>query len=141
MSGRTLETLLRLRRLAVDTAMRDLAVAVRESVTAERHLATLNAAFAEEAGPAGRLAREAPALAPSAAWHARARREVAKAEARAGTAGKQVAAQQQVLGDARAAARSVEAGIDRRSAARRAAALGRAQHELEDIARAGSRRA
>lgn len=135
MAHDTLEALLRIRRLAVEEAMRNVAASLQEASQARRALAALTEAIARERAIARDLMPADPRLAAFGPWQARTRQDIAHAAARLDHADRAIAAAQAALGEARGAARAMEAALERRRAEENAAAWRRAQHELEDVAR------
>lgn len=135
MAARTLEALLRLRRLAVEAAMQALAAAIQEEAQARGALAELEAAFAREQAAARALTGVTLGCDLFAAWQARSRPGLAVAREWLRRAEQAAAEAQAGLGEARGAARAVELALERRRFAQRAAASREAQHELDDVAR------
>lgn len=140
MAGGTFDALLRIRRLAVDAAARELGAAIRAGDQARQARAALTEAMAREQAVGRAMAASDPALVPFAAWQARARRGLEEAAARERQAEDAITAAREALGAARGAARAIELAIARRTAAAAQAAAHAAQLELEDVAQSARAR-
>lgn len=135
MARDTLDTLLRLRRLAVDEAARALGAALRQEAQATQVVARLEAMLAHESTVTRGLATEDRVATPFAAWRARARQEMIRARTDVAAAGAGVVAAQDALGEARGGLRALETAIARAQAEDATAAARSAQHTLDDMAR------
>ena len=130
-----LDTLLRLRRLAVQERIRDLATAIRTEQQSALTQAACAEAITRETAEAQRLAQRDAALAGFAPWRARATQALRDAEAQVTQAGKATQAARSELGAARGAMRAVELALERRKAGTDLAAQRSAQHAFDDATR------
>jgi flagellar export protein FliJ len=129
-----LETLLRLRHLAVDQARRGLADCLRAESAAAHAVAEIEAAIEREAGVAANLASDDAEVEAFAAWLRRIRpkqRAAHVAEAQAEVATAQGRA---VLAAARAGVRAAEKMLEEHAAAIRDEAEHRAQRDIDEAA-------
>ena len=130
-----LDTLLRLRRMAVHDGMRGLAASIRiEDEACRTHAAFAETMQREIADARSLMARDAR-LAAQAAWHQPAAQALLQAGAQVVQAGEQTSAARATLGDARGAMRAVELELDRRKAKVELEAERAAQHVLDDATR------
>jgi len=130
-----LDTLLRLRRLAVQDGMRALAEAIRIEEQACQAQAACAQAIVQETAEARHLADRDATLAGFAPWRARAAQALRDAEAHVAEAGEATQTARAMLGDARGAMRAMELALERRQAATELAVQRSAQHALDDAAR------
>jgi len=130
-----LDTLLRLRRLAVQDRMRALAAAIRTEEQACRAQAACAQTIVQETAEARHLAERDAALAGFVPWRARAAQALRDAEAQAIHAGEATQTARAMLGDARGAMRAMELALDRRKAATELATQRATQHALDDATR------
>jgi hypothetical protein len=130
-----LDTLLRLRRMAVQDRIRDLAAAIRAEEQACRTQAACTEAMARETAEARRLADHDAALAGFMPWRARATRALLDAETQVTNAGAATHTARAQLGEARGAMRAVELAVDRRKADADLAEQRSAQHAFDDATR------
>jgi hypothetical protein len=130
-----LDMLLRLRRLAVQDRMRELAVAMRTEEEAGRTRAACAQTLAQETAKARSLAAGDAVLAGFVPWRARATQAVRDADAQLTFAGEANRTAQAMLGEARGAVRALELAIERRDAAAELGAQRLAQHALDDATR------
>ena len=126
-----LESLLRLRRLAVDEARRGLADCLRAESQAAEALAALEAAIERETDVAADLSAGDAEVEAFAAWLRRMRPKQQAAEAQAEAATAQGRA---ILAAARAAVSAVEDMLAEHTAERKAEAQRQAQHEIDEAA-------
>ena len=130
-----LATLLRLRRLAVQDRIRDLAAAIR---TEEQSILTQAAradAITRETVQAQCMAQSHAGLAGFLPWHARASQALQDAEAQVVLAGAATGEARSHLGAARGAMRAVELAMDRRKADADLAAQRAEQLAFDDATR------
>jgi flagellar export protein FliJ len=137
MMGDPLLPLLRLRRLARDAALQDLAAALRAEADAAQGVAELEAAIARETEAAGALSGDDSVVEAFGRWLREARRARGAAEARRDGASAEVGLARAVLAAARAAVEAAEALAERRREEARAAALRGEQHALDESAARG----
>jgi flagellar export protein FliJ len=134
MSGDPLETLLRMRRLAVDEARRELGACLRAEGEAAQTVAAIEAAIRRETAVATSLATGDAEVEAFAAWlrRIRPRQRAALAAEEAAEAGAVQA--RAVLGAARAAVRATEQMLEKRAVAMEADAQRQAQREIDEVA-------
>ena len=132
--GDPLPPLLRLRRLARDAALQDLATALRAEADAAQGVAELEGAITRETEAAGALSGDDAVVEAFGRWLREARRALSAAEARRDGASAEVGLARAVLAAARAAVEAAEALAERRRDDARAAALRGEQHTLDEIA-------
>jgi hypothetical protein len=130
-----LDTLLRLRRMAVQDRIRDLAAAIRAEEQACLAQAARTAAMARETAEARRLAEHDAALAGFVPWRARATQALLDAAAQVTHAGEATHTARALLGEARGAMRAVELALERRKADADLAEQRSAQHAFDDATR------
>lgn len=130
-----LDTLLRLRRLAVQDRIRDLAVAIRTEEQAILTQVARAEAITRETVEAQCMARSDAALAGFLPWRARATQALREAAAQMVQAGEATRDARSQLGEARGAMRAVELAMDRRKADADLAAQRAAQHAFDDATR------
>ncbi len=138
MSHHSLESLLRLRQVAVDEARRGLAECLRQESEATRVVAAIQSAIEQETEAASNLATGDAEVEAFAAWLRRIRprqqaAHEAEDEAEAATAKARV-----VLGAARAAVKAVEEMLEQDAAAAQARTEHRAQAEIDEVAQRSS---
>ena len=130
-----LDTLLRLRRLAVQDRIRALAAAMRTEDQACRAQAACAQALVRETAEARTMAQRDAALAGFVPWRARATQALRDAEAQVTHAGEATRTAQAMLGAARGAMRAMELALERRKAAGELATQRSTQHALDDATR------
>jgi hypothetical protein len=130
-----LDMLLRLRQLAVQDRMRELALAMRTEEEAGRTQAASAQTLAQETAKARSLAEGDAALAGFVPWRARATQAVLDADAQLTAAGEASRTAQAMLGEARGAVRAMELAIERRNEAAELGVQRSAQHALDDATR------
>lgn len=130
-----LAMLLRLRRLAVQDRMRELALAMRTEEAAGRTRAATVQTLAQETAKARSMAQSDGALAGFVPWRARATQAVRDAEAQLAFAGQASRTAQTMLGEARGAVRAMELAIERRDAGTALEVQRSTQHALDDATR------
>jgi hypothetical protein len=130
-----LDTLLRVRRLAVQNRIRDLAAAVRDEEQACQAQNACGDRIARETAAARSLGERDAALAGFTHWRVRAMQELRAAEARATEAGGRTRGARALLAEARAAMRAVEFALERRKRETDLLAQRAAQHVLDDATR------
>jgi hypothetical protein len=130
-----LDTLLRLRRLAVQDRIRDLAAAIRTEEQSVLTQAARAEAITRETMEAQRLALSDAGLAGFLPWHARATQALRDAGAEVIRAGEATGEARSQLGEARGAMRAVELAMDRRKADADLAAQRAEQHTFDDATR------
>jgi hypothetical protein len=130
-----LDTLLRLRRLAVQDRMRALAAAMRTEEQACQALGACAQTIVQETAEARSMAEFDAALAGFVPWRARAAQALRDAEAQAAHAGEATRTAQAMLGEARGAMRAMELALERRKAATDLATQRSTQHALDDATR------
>ena len=128
-----LDPVLRLRRMARDAALRDLATALRQEAACAQDVGTLEATIAHETEAAANLAGDDGDVEAFGVWLRRARRELDRATAARDAAGEEVVLGRAVLSAARAAVRAVEELLARQEQARHAEATRREQRALDEI--------
>lgn len=138
MSHHSLESLLRLRQVAVDEARRGLAECLRQESEATRVVAAIQSAIEQETEAASNLATGDAEVEAFAAWLRRIRprqqaAHEAEDEAEAATAKARV-----VLGAARAAVKAVEEMLEQDAAAAQTQTEHRAQAEIDEVAQRSS---
>jgi flagellar export protein FliJ len=129
-----LESLLRLRRLAVDEARRGLADALRSESEAARTIAAVEAAIEREADVASSLAAGDAEVEAFAAWLRRIRPKQQAAHDAADEAEAATGLARTVLGVARAAVRAAEEMLAKHAAELHAQAERQVQAELDEVA-------
>ena len=132
-----LDALMRLRRIAVDKARRDLADCLRAESAAASAVATIAASIEHEAEVATDLAAGDAEVETFAAWLRHMRPKQRAAEAAADEAAAETAEARAALAMARAAERAVEEMQAHHADAARAAAEREAQRELDEVGRRG----
>jgi hypothetical protein len=130
-----LDTLLRLRRLAVQDRMRALAAAIQAEDRACRAQTACAETIVQETATARSMAERDAALAGFVPWRARATQALRDAEAQVTHAGEATRTAQATLGEARGAMRAMELVLDRRKAAADLATQRLTQHALDDATR------
>jgi hypothetical protein len=130
-----LDTLLRLRRMAVQDRMRGLAASISMEDQACRTFAVHTETMKREIAEARSLMARDARLAGHAAWHPPAAQALTEAGARVVQAGEQTSAARVALGDARGAMRAVELELESRKAEADLGAERIAQHALDDATR------
>jgi hypothetical protein len=130
-----LDTLLRLRKLAVQDQIRALAAALRAEDVAHQARAVWADTIVRETTAARSLAGRDPALDGFIEWRARAVEALRGAEAQVAIAAAQAQTERSALGDARGAMRAVELALERRKVTADEAAQRAAQHALDDTSR------
>ena len=130
-----LDTLLRLRRLAVQDRIRDLASAIRTEEQSVLTQAARAEAITREALQAQCMAQSNAALAAFQPWRARAAEALRDAEAQVAHTGEATRDARSQLGEARGAMRAVELAIDRRKADADLAIQRADQHAFDDAVR------
>jgi flagellar export protein FliJ len=138
MSQDPLEALLRLRRMAVDEARRDIAACLRVESEAAAAVAAIEAAIERETEAAISLAAGDAEVEAFGAWFRRIRPKQAAAEAAEAEAETATARARILLGAARAAVRAAEEMLEKRAAEAQAAAERKAQGEIDEIAGRGT---
>jgi flagellar export protein FliJ len=129
-----LETLLRLRCLAVDQARRGLADCLRVESQAAQAVAAIEAAIMHETDVATNLASGDAEVEAFAAWLRRIRPEQLAAHAAEAQAEAATAQARAILAAARAAVRAAEAMLEQHAAARLKEAEHKAQREIDEAA-------
>jgi len=129
-----IDTLLRLRRLAAEGAVRDLAVCLAAEAAAEEAVSRIDASIAAEEAEATRLDADDVAVEMFGRWLRRARQERAGAAAARDRAEAETTRARAVLGAARAAVAGVEAELTRRAEDARTADLRREQAAIDEHA-------
>jgi flagellar export protein FliJ len=129
-----LESLLRLRRLAVDEARRGLADCLRVESQAAQSVAAIEAAIAHETDVATDLASGDAEVEAFAAWLRRIRPKQLAAHAAEAEAAAATTQGRAVLAAARAAVRAVEEMLEQHAAARLEEAEHQAQREIDEAA-------
>jgi flagellar export protein FliJ len=129
-----LESLLRLRQVALDEARRELAGCLRAESETAAAVAAIEAAIEREAEAASSLAAGDAEVEAFAAWLRRIRPEQRAAIAAAAAAEAATAQARAVLGAARAAVRAAETMIEKKAAEARAEADRKTQAELDEVA-------
>ena len=129
-----LATVLRIRRITVDDARRQLAAAIQAETQAESAVLNAEAAIGLEGDAAADLTAGDGAVEAYAAWLPVGRAQVAEAQAAADRARSEVAIARAALTVARAAAESADSLLTRRREAADAEAARRAQLETDEIA-------
>jgi len=132
-----LAPVLRLRQLARDTALNELAAALAEEAAAAAAVAALEAEIARETDAAAALTGDDAVVEAFGRWLRAARRRLGGAEATRDAAGGEVALARAVLAAARAGMRAVEALAGEQAARARAAAAAAEQRALDEIPRSG----
>jgi flagellar export protein FliJ len=132
-----LESLLRLRRIAVDKARHDLADCLRAESEVQARVAAIAASIEHEAEVATDLSTGDAEVEAFAAWLRRIRPTQRAAEAAAEQAAAEAAEARAALAMARAAVRAVEEIQSHHADAARAEAERAAQRELDEAARRG----
>ena len=127
-----LESLLRLRRLAVDEARRGLADCLRAESQAAEALAALEAAIERETDVAADLSAGDAEVEAFAAWLRRMRPKQQAAHAAEAQAEAATAQGRAILAAARAAVSAVEDMLAEHTAERKAEAQRQAQHEIDE---------
>lgn len=135
-----LEALLRLRRMTVDKARRDLADCLRIEAEAEKLLADIESAIARETAVATDLASGDAEVEAFAAWLRGVRPRQRAAREAETMASADTAEARTVLAMARAAERAVEEVLARHELAEHAAAEHQGQHEIDEAAQLTSSR-
>ncbi len=125
---------LRLRRMARDAALRDLAAALRQEAACVQAVASLEAAIARETEAAATLTGDDSVVEAFGLWLRRARHELDGADAAREAAAGEVVLGRSVLAAARAAVRAAEDLVARHEAEQRATAARTEQHALDEIA-------
>jgi len=128
-----LTAVLRLRQLARDGALRDLAAALRQEAGCAQAVATLEAGIARETETAANLAGDDSVVEAFGVWLRRARHELNTASAVRDAAAEEVVLGRAVLAAARAAVRAAEELLARQEAERCAAAARAEQRALDEI--------
>lgn len=129
-----LETLLRVRRAAVDEARRGLAECLRVESEASAAVAAIETAIERETDVAANLATSDAEVEAFGAWLRRIRPKQQSAHVAEQQAETATAAARAVLGAARAAVRATEQMLERHAAAAHAAAERKAQAEIDEAA-------
>ncbi len=129
-----LHAVLRLRRLAMDDAMRELAAALATEGVAAEVCARIEAAIVAEQQAVSRLDADDLAVEAFGRWLRRIRRERDAASAAREQAGAETVRVRAVLGAARASLAVIESEIQRRTEEARAAALLREQAVIDESA-------
>lgn len=133
-----LDGLLRLRRLSLEEAMRELAIRLAAETTADEAVATIEASIVTEQAAASRLDADDLAVEAFGRWLRRAIQEREAATTTRDRTETETARARAVLGAARAAVAAVEAEIARRTADVRAGILRHEQAAIDE--HAGRRR-
>lgn len=129
-----LDSVLRLRRLARDAALRDLATALRQEAVCAQTVAALEATIVRETEAAANLAGDDGVVETFGVWLRRARQELDGAAAARDAAGEEVVLGRAVLAAARAAVRAAEELLARQEAERRRVRARQEQRALDEIA-------
>ena len=129
-----LEALLRLRRMTVDEARRDVAECLRIESEAVAAVAAIKASIAHETAAATSLAAGDAEVEAFGAWFRRIRPTQLAALAAKDEAETAMVRARGVLGAARAAVRAAEKMLEKHAAAAQAAAEHRAQREIDEAA-------
>jgi flagellar export protein FliJ len=129
-----LETLLRLRRLAVDQARRGLADCLRVESEAAQAVAKIEAAIGHETDVATNLASDDADVEAFAAWLRRIRPKQHAAQAAEAQAEAATGQERAVLAAARAAVRAAEQMLEEHEAAIREKAEHQAQGNIDEVA-------
>jgi flagellar export protein FliJ len=129
-----LETLLRLRRMAVDEARRGLAECLRVESEAAAAIAAIETAIERETEAATSLAAGDGEVEAFAAWLRRIRPKQRAAEAAGPEAEAATARARALLAAARIAVRAAEEMLERQAVAARAEAEHKAQGEIDEVA-------
>jgi flagellar export protein FliJ len=134
MTEDSFEALLRLRRLAVDEARRDLGACLRAEAEAQHAVAAIEQAVGHETEVATDLAAGDAEVEAFAAWLRRIRPKQLAAEEAEQEAEASTARARAVLAAARAAVRATEIMLEKHEAAKRAEAERQAQHRIDEVA-------
>ncbi|MDE2580701.1 MAG: flagellar FliJ family protein [Rhodospirillales bacterium] len=129
-----LQPVLRLRRLALEAALRDLAAALRQEAACAQTVAALEAAIAQETAAAASLAGDDSVVEAFGVWLRRTRRELDGAAVARDAAGAEVELGRAVLAAARAAVRAAETLAASREAEQCRNAARQEQKDLDEIA-------
>jgi flagellar export protein FliJ len=129
-----LAALIRLRRLACDEALRDLAAALDAESRAVAAIAVLQQAMAREEEAASDLGADDLAVEAFGRWFRRAQAELASAELARNQAEAETARARVILSGARAALEAAEAELQRRATAEQALRLRTEQAALDEMA-------
>lgn len=127
--------LLRVRKLALEGAQRDLASCLRAEAAAEERERRARHAVAQEAAAAARLAADDTQVEAFAAWLPVGRQAVAEAEEDAGRVRAETACARAALSAARSAARAAEELLAQRAAERASEDARKAQAEIDGLPR------
>jgi hypothetical protein len=130
-----LDTLLRLRRLAVQDRIRDLAAAIRTEEQSVLTQAARAEAITRETMEAQRMAQIDAGLPGFVPWHTRATQALRDAEAQVIRASEATDKARSQLGEARGAMRAVELAMERRKADADLAVQRAEQHAFDDATR------
>jgi flagellar export protein FliJ len=128
------ESLLRLRQLAVDEARRQLADCLRAESDAAAAIAAIEAAIAQEMEVASNLVGDDTEVEAFGAWLRRMRPQQQAAHAAQATAETNTSEARAVLTAARAAVRAAEAVAEKHAAVAQAEAARKAQAEIDEVA-------
>ena len=128
-----LTAVLRLRHLAREGALRDLAAALRQEAACAQAVAALEASIARETETAANLAGDDSVVEAFGVWLRRARMELGTAGAVRDAAAEEVVLGRAVLAAARAAVRAAEELLARQETEQRAAAARAEQRALDEI--------
>ncbi|MGH7041750.1 MAG: flagellar FliJ family protein [Acetobacteraceae bacterium] len=129
-----LAPVLRLRRMARDAALGNLAAALRQEAAAAQAVAVLETTIARETETAASLTGDDSVVEAFGVWLRHARRDLDRAAAVRDAAGEEVVLGRAVLGAARAAVRAAEELLARRDAEQREAETRAEQRALDEIA-------
>ena len=129
-----LESLLRLRRLAVDEARRELGACLRAEGEATRAVAAIEEAIGRELAAAADLAKGDADVEAFGVWLRRIRPKQKAAEAAETAAEAETVRARAVLSAARAAVRAAEVMLEKHEAARAAQQEHQAQNQIDEVA-------
>ncbi len=135
MTRNPLPSVLRLRQLTRDAALRDLAAALRQEAACAQAVTAAEARIAQETETAANLAGDDSVVEAFGVWLRRARHELGSAAAARDAAAEDVVLGRAVLAAARAAVKAAEELLARQEADRRAAGARREQQALDEILR------
>lgn len=128
-----LDATLRLRRLALEDAMRELAACFRAEAEADQAVAAVEAAIERETEAASSLTADDAVVEAFGVWLKRARQDLRSAEAVRVRAETETVRARAVLTAARGAVKAAEEVIGAKDAARRADAARREQRALDEM--------
>ncbi len=134
MPHKTLAALVRVRRLALDAATRDLAAALRNEAQAAHVVSCIEQDMQRERAAAEDLRGDDADVEAFGLWLRRARQDLAEAEAMRDQSEAETTRARAAVGAARAALTAAETALEARRAEQRAAAQRREQAAIDEIA-------